>query len=101
MKREADLFMMADKEKNAASADNDFKKAAEIILAGLGGKANVTSLENCVTRLRLEVKDDTAVDEAGIRAAGVAGIIRPGKNDIQVIIGTKVQFIADEMEKML
>lgn len=93
--------MTADKEKNAAPADSDFKKAAESILACLGGKANVAFLENCVTRLRLEVKDAAAVDEAGIRAAGAAGLIRTGGNEIQVIIGTKVQFIADEMEKLL
>lgn len=93
--------MMADEKKNAALANNDFTKAAEIILAGLGGKANVTSLDNCITRLRLEVKDDTAVDEAEIKSAGIAGVIRPGKNAVQVIVGTKVQFVADAMEKML
>ncbi len=82
-------------------ANNDFTKVAQIILEGLGGKANVTSLDNCVTRLRLEVKDYVAVDEAKIKSAGVAGVIRPSKNAVQVIVGTKVQFVADEMKKML
>ncbi len=82
-------------------ANNDFTKVAQIILEGLGGKGNVTSLDNCVTRLRLEVKDYVAVDEAKIKSAGVAGVIRPSKNAVQVIVGTKVQFVADEMKKML
>ncbi len=88
-------------EKSVVLANNDFTKVAEIILAGLGGKGNVTSLDNCVTRLRLEIKDYTAVDEGKIKSAGVAGVIRPNKNSVQVIVGTKVQFVADEMKRML
>ncbi len=81
-------------------ANDDFTKVAEIILDGVGGKANVASVDNCITRLRLEIKDYTAVDEKKIKSAGVAGVIRPGKNSVQVIIGTKVQFVADEFKKL-
>ena len=82
-------------------ANNNYTQVASIILEGLGGKENVKSLENCITRLRLEIKDQSAVDEKKIKSAGIAGVIRPGKNSIQVIVGTKVQFVADEMKKML
>ena len=82
-------------------ANNDFTAVAAQILEGLGGKDNVVSLDNCITRLRLEVKDYTAVDEKKIKAAGVAGVMRPSKTSVQVIVGTKVQFVADEMAKML
>ena len=61
----------------------------------------MTSLDNCITRLRMEIKDYTKVDEKKIKSAGVAGVMRPGKNSVQVIVGTKVQFVADEMKKML
>lgn len=74
---------------------------AAIILEGLGGKENVASLDNCITRLRLEIKDNTKVNEKKIKSAGVAGVMRPGKTSVQVIVGTKVQFVADEMKKML
>jgi glucose-like phosphotransferase system IIB component len=70
------------------------------IVNGLGGKANVTSIDNCITRLRLEVKDQTKVDEKKIKSAGVAGVMRPGKTSVQVIVGTKVQFVADEFKKL-
>ena len=73
---------------------------AAVILEGLGGSANVKSVDNCITRLRLEIKDYTAVDEKKIKSAGVAGVIRPGKNSVQVVIGTKVQFVADEFKKL-
>lgn len=82
-------------------ANNDFTAMAAIILEGLGGKANVTSVDNCITRLRLEIKDYTAVDEKKIKSAGVSGVIRPSKTAVQVVIGPKVQFVADEFKKLM
>lgn len=82
-------------------ANNDFTAMAAIILEGLGGKANVTSVDNCITRLRLEIKDYTAVDEKKIKSAGVSGVIRPSKTSVQVVIGPKVQFVADEFKKLM
>lgn len=88
-------------EKSATLSNNDFTEVAKIVLEGIGGKENVASLDNCITRLRFEIKDYTKVDEKKIKSAGVAGVIRPNKTAVQVIIGTKVQFVADEMKKML
>ena len=81
-------------------ANNDFTEVARIVLEGLGGKENITSIDNCITRLRLEIKDNTLVDESVIKSAGVAGVIRPGKTSVQVIIGTQVQHVADEFKKL-
>ncbi|RWU64255.1 PTS glucose transporter subunit IIBC, partial [Salmonella enterica subsp. enterica serovar Typhimurium] len=79
-------------------SNNDFTQVAKIVLEGLGGKDNITSIDNCITRLRLEIKDYTLVNEKKIKSAGVAGVIRPGKTSVQVIIGPKVQFVADEFK---
>ena len=87
-------------EKAVVLSDDDFAKVAAIILEGVGGKENVASIDNCITRLRLEIKDHTLVNEKVIKSAGVAGVIRPGKTAVQVIIGTKVQFVADEFKKL-
>lgn len=87
-------------EKRVTLANDNFTEVASIILEGIGGKGNVTSIDNCITRLRLEIKDYTLVDEKKIKSAGVAGVIRPGKNAVQVIVGTKVQFVADEFKKL-
>ena len=81
-------------------ANNDFTAMAEIILEGLGGKENVTSIDHCITRLRLEVKDRLLVDEKKIKSSGASGVIRPGKTSVQVIIGPKVQFVYDEFKKL-
>ena len=81
-------------------ANDNFTEVARIVLEGIGGKENVTSIDNCITRLRLEIKDYTKVDEKKIKSAGVAGVIRPGKTSVQVIIGTQVQHVADEFKKL-
>jgi len=81
-------------------ANDDFTAMAAIILEGVGGKENVTSIDHCITRLRLEVKDRLLVDEKKIKSSGAAGVIRPGKTSVQVIIGPKVQFVHDEFKKL-
>ena len=81
-------------------ASDDFTTMAAVILEGCGGKENIVSIDNCITRLRLEVKDRLLVDEKKIKSSGAAGVIRPGKTSVQVIIGTKVQFVADEFKKL-
>ena len=87
-------------EKKIELANDDFAAIAATILEGCGGKDNIASIDNCITRLRLEVKDITQVDDKKIKSAGVAGVMKPGKNSVQVIIGTKVQFVADEFSKL-
>lgn len=87
-------------EKRVVLSNDNFTEVAAAILEGVGGKANVANIDNCITRLRLVIKDYTQVDEKKIKAAGVAGVVRPSKTDVQVIIGTKVQFVADEFKKL-
>ena len=82
-------------------ANNDYTGMAQTILEGLGGKENIKTLDNCITRLRLEINDYTKVDEKKIKSTGIAGVMRPSKTSVQVIIGPKVQFVADEMKKLL
>jgi len=81
-------------------ANDNFTEVAKTVLEGVGGRENVASIDNCITRLRLEIKDYTKVDEKKIKSAGVAGVVRPSKTAVQVIIGTKVQFVADEFKKL-
>lgn len=82
-------------------ANNDYTAIARVVLEGLGGKGNITNVDNCITRLRLEIKDYTLVDEKKIKSAGVAGVMRPNKTSVQVIVGTQVQHVADEFKKLM
>ena len=88
-------------EKNIKLSNNNYTAIATGVLAAVGGKENVKEVGYCATRLRFEVKDNAKVDEKAVKAAGAAGVIRPSKTACQVIIGTKVQFVYDELKKML
>ena len=88
-------------EKKVTLANNNYTEVASAVLAAVGGKENVKEVGYCATRLRFEVLDNAKVDEKAVKAAGAAGVIRPSKNACQVIIGTKVQFVYDELKKML
>ncbi|GHV47508.1 PTS glucose transporter subunit IIBC [Clostridia bacterium] len=88
-------------DKKVTLTNSDYTGVATAVLAGLGGKENIASLENCITRLRIEVKDYTKVNDKAIKAAGVAGVIRPSKTSVQVIIGTQVQHVADAMKQLM
>ncbi|UFU00798.1 N-acetylglucosamine-specific PTS transporter subunit IIBC [Radiobacillus kanasensis] len=83
-----------------STGGDKFAVMAAEIYEGLGGDENVVSVDNCVTRLRLEVKDMDAVDQKKIKATGVPGINVVSEHNIQVIVGTNVQFVADEMHKL-
>lgn len=81
--------------------NDNYTEVARIILEGLGGKENITEVDNCITRLRLEIKDYTKVNEKKIKSAGISGVIRPSKTSVQVVVGTQVQHVADEFKKLM
>jgi PTS system N-acetylglucosamine-specific IIC component len=85
----------------ASAADASFAESAKKILAALGGRENIEHFDYCVTRLRVEVKDESKVNEQACRSAGALGVFRPGKNAVQVVLGPQVQFVYDEMKKIL
>lgn len=95
---EAKLYTKNDykEKKNKASANNE--KAIKF-LRGLGGAENIGDINNCATRLRLSVKDETLLEtDEYFKRAGAHGIVRNGKA-IQVIVGLSVAMVRDEFEK--
>ena len=82
------------------SSSYKFSILATNIYEGLGGNSNVVSVDYCATRLRVEVNNLDNVDQQKIKATGVPGINVIGPQSIQVIVGTSVQFVADEIEKI-
>ena len=83
-----------------ATGREKFAVMAKEIYEALGGDENVLSVDNCITRLRLELKDLKKVDQERIKKTGVMGIKEVGTNGLQVIVGTNVQFVADEIAKI-
>jgi PTS system N-acetylglucosamine-specific IIC component len=81
--------------------NNDYSLKAANILEGLGGKANISELDHCATRLRIEIRDGGLIDEVKIKKSGALGVIKPSEDTIQIIIGTKVQFIYEELKELI
>ncbi|RRD39955.1 PTS glucose transporter subunit IIBC [Leptotrichia sp. OH3620_COT-345] len=88
-----------DDEVNIESSNSNHAEVAKIIYEALGGKENIVSVDNCATRLRLEVKDSTLIEDKKIKQVA-AGIMKPSKTSVQVVIGPLVEFVADEMKKL-
>ena len=67
----------------------------------LGGKENILKVDNCATRLRLEVGDSSLIDDKKLKSIGARGVVRLDKNSAQVIIGTNVEFVADGIKTLM
>lgn len=81
--------------------DSPFHATAARFVDALGGKDNIVDLDNCATRLRMELADPSKVNEPALKRAGAAGVIKPGGKSVQVIYGTRVQFVKDAMEDVI
>lgn len=66
----------------------------------LGGKANIVDIDSCITRLRVTLKDNTEITEKSLRKLGAVGVIKPNKKNIQIVVGTQAELIADEIKKL-
>jgi glucose PTS system EIICBA or EIICB component len=73
---------------SASSGKGEIVEKAPAVLAALGGEANIVSVDACITRLRVEVKDKSKVDKNELKSLGAAGVMEVG-NGIQAIFGAK------------
>ncbi|MFC6322873.1 N-acetylglucosamine-specific PTS transporter subunit IIBC [Companilactobacillus baiquanensis] len=80
--------------------DDKYSLAAKKVYAGIGGYENIKVIDNCTTRLRLQLFDTDKANQALIKTSGAAGVNILDKNNIQIIIGTEVQFVADALKKL-
>ena len=99
--REDEEADFAEVDKNAKLANNDFTAIAAAVLEGLGGKENVESLDNCITRLRLSVKDMSLVNVQALKDNRAIGVVQLNQHNLQVVIGPQVQSVKDEMAGLM
>ncbi len=72
------------------------EKALEYLTA-LGGSNNLTTIDSCITRLRLTLSDMSVVNEETLKSIGALGVVKMGNNNLQVIVGTEAEEIAQAM----
>lgn len=82
------------------SQENKYNELASKILAGVGGKDNVSYVTHCMTRLRFNVKDNSLPKDDELKAIpGVLGVVRSG-GQLQIIIGQTVDHVYDSLAKI-
>lgn len=99
---EVKLYTRKDLEaKNNETATNTTSdNRSELIAKGLGGKANISDVDCCATRLRCTVHDASLVSEEILNLTGAKGVVKKG-NGIQVIYGPQVTVIKSNLEDYL
>ena len=90
-----------DEEKELSLNTSNYEYLAKKLLQSLGGSNNIDDAYNCVTRLRVTVKDSSKVDEGRIRQTGVTGIVKPSETNYQIIIGPEVTSVMNEFNKQM
>lgn len=78
----------------------DYTQLAKDVVAAVGGKENIVSVTNCMTRLRFVLKDDSIPNEDEVKAInGVKGVMNQG-GQYQIIIGTNVSNVTPKVREV-
>lgn len=81
------------------SGGGEITQLGTAILSAIGGKDNVVEIDNCISRLRLILKDTSLIDETALKSTGSLGLIRINETACQIVYGTKVEKAAAELKR--
>ena len=87
-------------EKSVRTEKGGYDVIAVTLFEALGGKENIVLVDYCATRLRLEVKDSSVIDDKKIKTVS-SGVLKPTNTSVQIVIGTIVEFVATELKKLI
>ncbi len=102
---ETKLYTKADVNARKEASKNADGKAANdefsaTISRGLGGKANISDVDCCATRLRITVVDADKVNDSILKSTGASGVVHKGLG-VQIIYGPRVTVIKSDLEDYL
>ena len=83
------------------SSDEKYADFAEAIIKGVGGIDNVAHVDHCATRLRFDLNDTSVADETALKKAGAIGVLKLGKNALQVVVGTNVPYVYEAVVALI
>lgn len=97
--REDEDESLTEDEDTETTGGTKYDKMASQFIKDIGGTENIDVIDNCATRLRLNVHDMNKVNESALKAHGAKGVMKLNKTNLQIIVGTNVEFVADAMKK--
>ncbi|WP_180552146.1 PTS transporter subunit EIIB, partial [Staphylococcus haemolyticus] len=78
-----------------------YDEIAKIVVNALGGKQNIASVENCITRLRIDVNDVSMIDKKLLEQSGCTGFFFPAAKHIHIVYGPQVEFVRNAVDEEL
>ena len=100
-KEEVNVNKLEDKEVAIKPLRSKLDKIAECIIDAVGGKNNIEHVDSCITRIRLQLKDSNKVEKSKLKQIGATEIIRLGKNNVQIIIGTVADPVVSRIRRII
>jgi len=83
------------------SVKDEVSDEAQAFISALGGTENIVNTDACITRLRMSVNDSSKLEDKNFMKLGAKGVIRPDKNSIQIVLGTRAEGVAEEIKYLL
>lgn len=84
-----------------SKSQDDPSALAQVVIAGIGGFSNIVKVNNCISRLRIDIVDIELIDENILKKSGSLGIVKASDNHIHVIYGPKVDHVANVVKQAL
>ena len=99
--REEDGVLYESTSTNKVSRNSDLDVKAAGILEAIGTKSNITSLDACVTRIRLTVKDGDLINQAKLKQLGASGVMKLDANNFQIVVGTMADPLVSHIKTII
>lgn len=86
---------------NSLIREKKYDEIAKIVVQALGGKPNIKNVDNCITRLRIDLEDVKLVDRKLLETSGCTGVFFPASKHIHIVYGPLVEFVRNEVDEEL
>ncbi|WP_080872843.1 PTS transporter subunit EIIC [Oceanobacillus timonensis] len=78
-----------------------YDEIADKVIEALGGKENIVNVDNCITRLRIDLKEVRDIDKDLLNKTGCSGFFFPTAKHIHIVYGTQVEFIKNAVDEKI
>ncbi len=92
--------LCADDAPTTTTGSSNSSELAKQYLKALGGHSNISTIDACITRLRLTLNDTSVINEKVLKDLGAMGVVKLGSNNVQVILGPLAEIVAGEMKQI-
>ena len=86
---------------NTLIKEKRYSEIADIVIEGLGGRSNIVNVDNCITRLRIDLVDTKLVDQKILEKSGYSGLFFPLPKHIHIVYGPLVEFVRNAIDDKL